>query len=109
MGNGALVEPWLQHVAANVRRLRERRGATQEELAQAARVAPRYVQEVERARTNPSLAMLVKLAAALEVDPRRLLRPTAALVTRSPGRPSRRAAPRASDALSTVAAKRTRR
>lgn len=90
MGNDALVELWLRHVAANVRRLRERRGETQEQFAQAAGVAPRYVQEVERARTNLSVAMLVRLAAALEVDPRRLLRPGTPLLFASPGRPRRR-------------------
>lgn len=93
MGKPGDVEPWLRHVAVNVRRLRERRGSTQEELAREARVAPRYVQEVERARTNPTLAMLVRIAGALEVDPRRLLRPAAGLVVSPPGRPRRKRQP----------------
>jgi transcriptional regulator with XRE-family HTH domain len=80
---------WRRSVAANVRALRERRGLTQEQLAEAASIGPRYLQEVERARTNPSLEMLVAIADALGVDPRRLLRP-AELEIRPPGRPKAR-------------------
>lgn len=90
MGSEPLAEPWLRSIAVNVRRLRERQNRTQEDLARAARVAPRYVQEVERARTNMSLTMLVKLAAALDVDPRRLLKPAPDLPAASPGRPRRK-------------------
>ncbi|MBY0275762.1 helix-turn-helix domain-containing protein [Candidatus Binatia bacterium] len=82
------VGPWLRYVAANVRRLRERQGLTQEQLAGRAGVAPRYVQEVERARTNLSLKMLVSLADALDVDPRRLMRPAPPLTVARPGRPA---------------------
>lgn len=87
MGEDPRVGPWLRHVAANVRRLRERRGLAQEQLANEARVAPRYLQEVERARTNMSLAMLVRLAETLEVDRRRLLRPAPPLAVARRGRP----------------------
>lgn len=90
MGSEPLAEPWLRSIAANVRRLRERQRRTQEELARAARVAPRYVQEVERARANLSLTMLVKLAVALDVDPRRLLKPVRDLPPASVGRPPRK-------------------
>ncbi len=83
------LDEWRRSVAANVRALRERRGLTQEALAELAEVAPRYLQEVERARTNPSLDMLVVLADALDVEPRRLLR-FAQLVPRRPGRPKAR-------------------
>jgi transcriptional regulator with XRE-family HTH domain len=92
VGEGPLVIPWLRYIAANVRRLRAGRGLTQEGLADRAGVAPRYVQELENARTNLTLAMLVQIADALEVDPRRLLRPTAPLPPSRPGRPPKRAA-----------------
>jgi transcriptional regulator with XRE-family HTH domain len=65
----------LRHIAANVRKLRLRRGMTQEQLAEAAHVEARYVQDVERAMTNLSIDVLVALASALEVDERMLFRP----------------------------------
>jgi transcriptional regulator with XRE-family HTH domain len=65
----------LRYIAANVVRLRKRAGLTQEGLAEAADVEPRYVQEVERARTNLSIGVLVALAGALGVDERALLKP----------------------------------
>lgn len=86
MGADDLVAPWLRYVAANVRRLRQRRGLTQEQLAAGAGIAARYLQEVERARTNMTLSMLVAIAHALEVDPRQLLKP-AVLPESPPGRP----------------------
>jgi transcriptional regulator with XRE-family HTH domain len=78
---------WLEYVGANVRRLRLRRGLTQEQLGELASIAPRYVQDVERGRTNISFVVFIGLADALEVDPRDLLRP-AKLAAPKPGRPA---------------------
>lgn len=61
-------------IAANVRRLREKKGLTQEALAAAAGLDLSYEQRVERAATNLSIAVLVTLAEALDVPPARLLR-----------------------------------
>ncbi|MFI5303028.1 MAG: helix-turn-helix domain-containing protein [Polyangiales bacterium] len=80
------VSPWLRYVAANVRRLRAKAGLTQEELGERAEIEPRYLQDVEHARTNLSFAIFVRLATALDVDPRRLLRPAQMPPTRA-GRP----------------------
>ncbi len=77
---------WLRYVAANVRALRVRRGLTQEQLGERAGIEPRYVQDVERARTNLSFAVFVALANALDVVPARLLRP-AEMPPARPGRP----------------------
>jgi transcriptional regulator with XRE-family HTH domain len=75
------------YIAANVRRLRSKAGLTQEKLAEAAGIEPRYLQEVERATSNLTLAVLVGLAEAFEVSPGTLLKP-ATLVRSRPGRPS---------------------
>ena len=80
---------WLEYIAANVRRLRIKRGLTQEKLGEAVGLAPRYLQDVERGRSNISIAVLVRLADALGVDPRRLLRPAAPFPVK-PGRPTTR-------------------
>ena len=90
MASPASLDQWLKRLAANVKRTRQRQGLTQEELAANARIAPRYLQEIERARTNPSLAMIIRVADALGVDPRSLLRATPLLGSARPGRPRRR-------------------
>lgn len=65
----------LASIGANVRGLRMRRGLTQEALAEKCALEPRTVQAVERGRTNLSIAVLVSIASALDVDCRVLMRP----------------------------------
>jgi transcriptional regulator with XRE-family HTH domain len=79
-------DTWLAAVqkASNVRRLRIRRGLTQERLAELAALDDRLVQRVKAAETNMKIAVLV--AMALDVDLRRLLRP-AEMPKRPGGRP----------------------
>ena len=72
-----------------MRRLRDRKRLTQETLAERAGIEPRYVQQVERGKTNLTVAILVALARALSVDPRRLLRPSRPVPPRK-GRPPKR-------------------
>lgn len=60
---------WGRVVAANVRRLRKGRGLTQEQLAHDAGIDLTYLGGIERGRRNPSLAVLVRLADALGVQP----------------------------------------
>jgi transcriptional regulator with XRE-family HTH domain len=79
----------LISIGANVRRLRVRHDLTQERLAEAASIETRYLQDVERGRTNLSIDVLVALAESLGVDPRALLKP-ATLRPAKPGRPPKR-------------------
>jgi transcriptional regulator with XRE-family HTH domain len=79
----------LASVAANVRRLRLKKGWTQERLAEETSLAVVTVQTIERGRANMTLAVLFALADALEVKPGMLFRP-AAPVERPAGRPRRR-------------------
>jgi transcriptional regulator with XRE-family HTH domain len=62
---GAAVAAYLRYIAANVRRLRLKRGWTQEQLAEHASIEPRYVHSLEAARANPTLKVLVDVAEAL--------------------------------------------
>lgn len=78
-----------RNVAGNVRRLRLRAGMTQELLAQASKVAPRFLQALEAGKTNLTLASLVSVANALDVEPGRLLR-RAPAPARKPGRPAKK-------------------
>jgi transcriptional regulator with XRE-family HTH domain len=62
-------------MAANLRRMRQERELTQEELAHRAGLSARYVGKVERANVSASVTVLGKLAGALVVDPCELIRP----------------------------------
>jgi transcriptional regulator with XRE-family HTH domain len=59
-------------VARNIRRLREERGLTQEELAARIRINRNYVGMIERQENSPTVAMLERIAKALGIEPARL-------------------------------------
>ncbi len=65
-----------QSLAHNIRSLRSQQGWSQEALALNAEVDRTYVSQIERAVGNPSLLVLCKLAAILEVDAVELLSST---------------------------------
>lgn len=73
-----------------VKRLRKERSLTQEDLAFQAGMSIPYLSELEHGKWNPSLAMLVDLALALDVHPSALL---ADLVVSRDARPPKRRRP----------------
>lgn len=56
-----------------VRRLRESRGLTQEELAERADVSATYIGFVERGDNVPTLTIILQIASALGIRPSELL------------------------------------
>lgn len=60
-------------VAQNLRRLRQDRGLTQEELADRAGLNRNYVGMVEREENAPTVDTLEALAKAMDIDPTALL------------------------------------
>ena len=62
-----------QVFAANLRRLRHRRGLSQEDLAHEADVNRTYMSKLEKGASYPGLEIIGKLAAVLEVEPADLL------------------------------------
>ena len=60
------------NVARNIRRLRQERGLTQEELAVRIRITRNYVGMIERQENSPTVAMLERIAKALGTEPARL-------------------------------------
>ena len=63
-----------ERVARNLRRLRQEKSVSQEELAHRAQVNRNYVGMLEREEYAATVDMLEKLADALEVDPGEFLR-----------------------------------
>jgi XRE family transcriptional regulator, regulator of sulfur utilization len=62
-----------ERFGAAVRRMREARGWSQEQLAGHAELIRSYMGEIERATAMPSLATAAKLAQALDVTLSRLI------------------------------------
>jgi transcriptional regulator with XRE-family HTH domain len=60
------------NVARNIRRLRQERGLTQEELAVRIRINRNYIGMIERQENSPTVAMLERIARALGIEPARL-------------------------------------
>lgn len=58
--------------AANVVRLRERRGWTKEQAAWACGIDPTAISRIESGERKPTLLTIFKLAAGLEVSPAEL-------------------------------------
>jgi transcriptional regulator with XRE-family HTH domain len=63
----------VRRFGESIRRHRLSKGLSQEALADRARVHRTYVGRVERGEANATLTTIVKLAAALDVEPTDLL------------------------------------
>jgi transcriptional regulator with XRE-family HTH domain len=63
-----------KRVGLNLQRLRRARDLSQEELAHRARIHQTYLSGVEGGKRNPSVAVLERIATALEVDIEELFR-----------------------------------
>lgn len=66
----------LEEFGRVLRRLRQERRLTQEELAEKAGVSSRYVALIEAGSRNPTLTVILGLAASLQVHPFRLFKPS---------------------------------
>jgi len=67
-----VVDP-LPKVAANLRRLREEKGMTQDALASGAMMDPAEIRRIESGRRDPGVRVVVRLAKGLGVEPHVLL------------------------------------
>jgi transcriptional regulator with XRE-family HTH domain len=63
-----------QRLGLNLRRERVERGWSQEEFADRAGIHRTYVSDLERGSRNPTITVVEKLAAALELSASELLR-----------------------------------
>lgn len=62
-------------VGRNVKRIRERKGLTQERFAELSGFSQQYISGLENGRRNPSIVTLYELAKALGVSHMDLVRP----------------------------------
>ena len=77
-----------RYLALNSARLRESKGWSQQEAADAAGLDPKHYQRVEYGSLNPSLRTIVRLAHGFKVKAHELLKPTrGSLPKRARGRP----------------------
>jgi transcriptional regulator with XRE-family HTH domain len=68
-------EPSRLRIAANVRRLRDQLGLTQGEVGERANLHRTYIVSIEKGERNVSIDNVDRLADALLVTPRDLLKP----------------------------------
>jgi transcriptional regulator with XRE-family HTH domain len=64
---------WRAILGKNVRRLRQQKGLTQEQLAFEAEIDLTYMGGIERGNRNPSLIVMARIAEALSVPLTKLL------------------------------------
>jgi transcriptional regulator with XRE-family HTH domain len=62
-------------VGQNVRRMRQKRGLTQEQFAEISGVSQQYLSGLEKGKRNPTIVTVFELATALGVSHIDLLRP----------------------------------
>jgi transcriptional regulator with XRE-family HTH domain len=67
------MQDWRATLGRNVRRLRQQRGLTQEQLAFEAEIDLTYIGGIERGKRNPSLLVMARISDALSVPLTKLL------------------------------------
>jgi transcriptional regulator with XRE-family HTH domain len=67
------MQDWRAVLGKNVRRIRQQKGLTQEQLAFEAEIDLTYVGGIERGKRNPSLLVMARIANALSVPLTKLL------------------------------------
>ena len=63
-------------IGDNVRRIRQKRGLTQEQFAEISGFSQQYISSLEKGHRNPTVVTLYELAMALGVSHMELIRPT---------------------------------
>jgi transcriptional regulator with XRE-family HTH domain len=62
-------------VGKNVKRIRERKGLTQEKLAEISGFSQQYISSLEKGRRNPTIITLYEIALSLGVSHVELIKP----------------------------------
>lgn len=65
-------ETFLINLGIHIRQLREKKNLSQENLAHDCNISKSQIARIERAEINTTVKTLVKIANALEIDPKEL-------------------------------------
>jgi transcriptional regulator with XRE-family HTH domain len=63
-------------VGRNIKRIRQEKGLTQEQLAEVSGFSQQYISGLEQGRRNPTIVSIYELATALGISHMELVRPT---------------------------------
>jgi transcriptional regulator with XRE-family HTH domain len=63
-------------VGRNIKRIRQEKGLTQEQLAEVSGFSQQYLSGLEQGRRNPTIVSIYELATALGISHMELVRPT---------------------------------
>lgn len=66
-------ETFIKNLGTHIRQLRERKSMSQEDLAGDSGIPKSQVARIERAKINTTIRTLIKIANALEIEPKDLL------------------------------------
>jgi transcriptional regulator with XRE-family HTH domain len=66
--NRGIIMDAKQMIGARIKDIRNRKGFTQEELAEKININPKYLSSIERGKENPTLNTLIKLSESLDVN-----------------------------------------
>lgn len=66
-------ETFIANLGVHIRQLREKKGISQEDLANDCDIPKNQIGRIERAEINTGIKTLVKIANALDVEPKELL------------------------------------
>ncbi|QSW90960.1 MULTISPECIES: helix-turn-helix transcriptional regulator [Flavobacterium] len=66
-------ETFIASLGVHIRQLREKKGMSQQDLADDSEIRKTQIGRIERAEINTTIKTLIKIANALDVEPKELL------------------------------------
>jgi len=66
-------ETFIANLGVHIRQLREKKGMSQQDLADDSEIRKTQIGRIERAEINTTIKTLIKIANALDVEPKELL------------------------------------
>ncbi|MEN2414223.1 helix-turn-helix domain-containing protein [Flavobacterium mesophilum] len=66
-------ETFIANLGVHIRQLREKKGMSQQDLADDCEIRKTQIGRIERAEINTTIKTLIKIANALDVEPKELL------------------------------------
>lgn len=61
----------INNILKNIKKYRQEKGLTQEQLSELCNISPDYLSEIERGKKTPSLKRFILIAEKLEIAPQK--------------------------------------